>query len=86
MRLVRFGDLFVDSNTGWTHVCDGSCSLQAPDDAGARFVCPLTGRLHGHIAADEADACGAAAAAAASETVADQDAPTGAGALLCTAC
>jgi hypothetical protein len=25
---LRFGDVFVDEVTGWTHLCDGTCALQ----------------------------------------------------------
>lgn len=59
VHLVRFGDVFVDDRSGWLHVCDGSCDLQRPDDAGAFMVCPVTGRMHGRVPETwEGGACG----------------------------
>jgi hypothetical protein len=59
VQLVRFGDVFVDEKTGWLHVCDKCCDLQAPDETGAFMVCPLTGRMHGRVAATwSGGACG----------------------------
>lgn len=61
MQLVRFGDVFVDELSGWLHVCDKACDLQAEDDTGAFMVCPLTGRMHGRVAATwDGGACGGA--------------------------
>ena len=80
VRLTRFGNIFVDSVTGWHHLCDASCDLQAPDEDGARSICPLTGRIHGRLDADEA--CAAGAAAAGADALAEQDAPAGVGTLL----
>jgi hypothetical protein len=51
VHLLRFGDLFVDEQSGWVHVCDSSCVLQTADEDGELFKCPLTGRLHSFIAA-----------------------------------
>lgn len=97
VRPLRFGDVFVDENTGWGHLCDGTCDLQIRDDAGERLVCPLTGRVHGRVFGDEGNGecasgggCGDEGAAAAAAMTAmglgadvatDQDMPTGLGAL-----
>lgn len=91
VHVLRFGDVFVDENTGWTHLCDGSCELQARDDAGERMVCPLTGRVHGRVGEDESscggggggggeEGCTVGAMAAVATAAADQDLPTGLGA------
>lgn len=81
VHMLRFGDLFVDENTGWVHVCDSSCALQTADEDGELFKCPLTGRLHSRIAAGGPCSDAAPAALAASGEVQDamDTLPTGLG-------
>ena len=38
VRFIRFGDVFLDETTGWSHLCDATCDHKAADDAGELFM------------------------------------------------
>jgi hypothetical protein len=83
VRLVRFGDVFVDEVSGWSHLCDATCDLQTPDDSSEGLVCPVTRRVHSRIFGDDAYTSGPESAAPTlqGEAVPDHDAPSDLGAL-----
>lgn len=50
LRLVRFGDVYVDEASGWTHVCNGeACDAQLRAADGSCLVCPVTGSVFQEI-------------------------------------